>query len=177
MLSYNRMLQTIAEKDALTGILSRGKLRTELEEFTALAERHNWKLSLIFFDIDNFKGINDTYGHVKGDKVLIELTELVGGMSRKTDRFGRWGGEEFLFLMLETDLKDAGVIAEKFRKAIERYDFGLPEAVTSSFGVSQYSKGESIECWVGRADSALYRAKGEGKNCVRLNSNEKGRFN
>ncbi|WP_415885257.1 ABC transporter substrate-binding protein [Neptuniibacter sp. QD37_6] len=169
MLSYNKMLQTIAEKDALTGILSRGKLRTELEEFTSLAQRHDWKLSLIFFDIDDFKGINDTYGHVKGDKVLIELTALVSAKSRKTDRFGRWGGEEFLFLMLETDLQDAGAIAEKFRGAIEKYDFGLPEAVTSSFGVAQYSKGESIESWVGRADSALYRAKGDGKNCVRLN--------
>lgn len=169
MLSYNKMLQTIAEKDALTGILSRGKLRSELEEFTALAERHNWQLSLIFFDIDDFKGINDTYGHVKGDKVLVELTALVSDMSRKTDRFGRWGGEEFLFLMLETDLQDAGAIAEKFRGAIEKKDFGLPEPVTSSFGVAQYSIGESIESWVGRADSALYRAKGEGKNCVRLN--------
>ena len=167
VLSYNRMLQTIAEKDALTGVLSRHKVRTELEEFVALSQRHNWKLSLIFFDIDDFKVINDTYGHSAGDKVLVKLSSLISFMSRKTDRFGRWGGEEFLFLMLETDLDDAEKIAEKFRFAIAECDFGLSNEVTCSFGVAQYEADESIESWVARADMNLYRAKGDGKNCVR----------
>lgn len=169
VLSYNKMLQSIAEKDALTGIMSRRKLRSELESFAGLAERHNWTLSLIFFDIDDFKQINDKYGHAAGDDVLVQLSSLITRLSRRTDRFGRWGGEEFLFLMLETDLDDAHLIADKFRAAIAKYDFEIGPSITCSFGVAQYKPGEKIEKWVGRADKALYRAKADGKNCVRLN--------
>jgi polar amino acid transport system substrate-binding protein len=168
ILSYSKVLKTIAEKDALTGIYSRHKLRSELESFTELAARHNWSLSVIFFDIDNFKQINDSLGHDVGDKVLVRLSKLIAGMSRKTDRFGRWGGEEFLFLMLETDLDKAHRIAEKFRVEICKYKFGLPVDVTCSFGVAQYKRDESIEHWISRADQAMYQAKHEGKNCVRI---------
>ena len=168
ILSYSKVLKTIAEKDALTGIYSRHKLRSELESFTELAARHNWSLSVIFFDIDNFKQINDSLGHDVGDKVLVSLSKLIAGMSRKTDRFGRWGGEEFLFLMLETDLDKAHRIAEKFRAEICKYKFGLPVDVTCSFGVAQYKRDESIEHWISRADQAMYQAKHEGKNCVRI---------
>lgn len=168
ILSYSKVLKTIAEKDALTGIYSRHKLRSELESFTELAARHNWSLSVIFFDIDNFKQINDSLGHDVGDKVLVRLSKLIAGMSRKTDRFGRWGGEEFLFLMLETDLDKAHRIAEKFRAEICKYKFGLPVDVTCSFGVAQYKRDESIEHWISRADQAMYQAKHEGKNCVRI---------
>ncbi len=168
ILSYSKVLKTIAEKDALTGIYSRHKLRSELESFTELAARHNWSLSVIFFDIDNFKQINDSLGHDVGDKVLVRLSKLIAGMSRKTDRFGRWGGEEFLFLMLETDLDKGHRIAEKFRVEICKYKFGLPVDVTCSFGVAQYKRDESIEHWISRADQAMYQAKHEGKNCVRI---------
>ncbi|WP_286237642.1 ABC transporter substrate-binding protein [Neptuniibacter halophilus] len=168
VLSYNKMLRTIAEKDALTGILSRHKLCAEIDSFIELAQRHNWTLSLLFFDIDDFKQINDRFGHAKGDEVLIELCELIAKSSRKTDRFGRWGGEEFLFLMLETNLDAARMIAEKFRAEVEEHDFGLDLPVTCSFGVAQFSPGETVEKWVGRADEGLYQAKAEGKNCVRL---------
>ncbi|MDO6592488.1 diguanylate cyclase [Neptuniibacter sp. 1_MG-2023] len=168
VISYNKMLKTIAEKDALTGIFSRHKLRSELESFTELAKRHNWSLSVIFFDIDNFKQINDSLGHDVGDKVLLALSKLISKMTRKTDRFGRWGGEEFLFLMLETDLDKAHKIAEKFRLEICQHQFGLPMPVTCSFGVAQYKHNESIEHWVSRADKAMYQAKHEGKNCVRV---------
>lgn len=168
VISYNKMLKTIAEKDALTGIFSRHKLRSELESFTELAQRHNWSLSVMFFDIDNFKQINDSLGHDVGDKVLVKLSKLISGMSRKTDRFGRWGGEEFLFIMLETDLDKAHKIAEKFRLKICQHQFGLPRPVTCSFGVAQYKHNESIEHWVSRADQAMYQAKHEGKNCVRV---------
>ena len=168
VLSYSKMLKTIAEKDALTGILSRHKLRSELEEFVELGLRHNWTLSLLFFDIDDFKKINDSLGHEKGDKVLVSLARLISSKSRKTDRFGRWGGEEFLFLMLETDLDDAHKMADKFRSEICDHKFGISKDVTCSFGVAQYQHGESIEHWVSRADKAMYRAKNEGKNCVRV---------
>ncbi|WP_299179394.1 diguanylate cyclase [uncultured Neptuniibacter sp.] len=167
VLSYNRMLKLIAEQDALTGILSRRKMREELESFTNLAQRHNWNMSVIFFDVDDFKRVNDSYGHDAGDRVLISVTNLIKKMSRKTDRFGRWGGEEFLFLMMETDLDQADRIAEKFRQSIAEHKFGLRRSVTCSFGVAQYRRGESVESWISRADAALYLAKAEGKNCVR----------
>ena len=168
MLSYNKVLKTIAEKDALTGVLSRHKLRSELDAFVELSQRHNWTLSLLFFDIDDFKKINDSLGHQVGDRVLVSLSELIAHKSRKTDRFGRWGGEEFLFLMLETDLDSAHKIADKFRQEIAQHDFGLNTDVTCSFGVAQYQRNESVEHWVSRADKAMYRAKNEGKNCVRI---------
>ena len=168
VLSYNRMLQTIAERDALTGVYSRNKLRSEMDNFVDLANRHHWNLSMLFFDIDGFKQINDTYGHSAGDVVLVEMTKLITKMSRKTDRFGRWGGEEFLFIMLETDFEDARKIADKFRDKIEHADLGIQNTVTCSIGVAQYIRGESIEQWVARADSAMYEAKEAGKNCVRM---------
>ena len=164
--TYNRVLKEIADKDALTGILSRRKLRNEIESFIDLAERHEWSLSLIFFDIDDFKIINDQKGHAVGDKVLIGLTRLVSGITRKTDRFGRWGGEEFIFVMLETDLDSALSIAEKIRQKIAASDFEINQQVTCSFGVVEYQAGELLEAFVTRADTAMYVSKHAGKNMV-----------
>jgi polar amino acid transport system substrate-binding protein len=156
----------MADKDALTGILSRRKLRDELENYIDLADRHGWDLSLIFFDIDDFKQVNDHKGHAVGDQVLIKVTKSVSDMTRKTDRFGRWGGEEFIFVMLETDLQAAETIAEKIRKKIEASDFAINQTVTCSFGVTEYIRGEPLEAFVSRADTALYAAKEGGKNSV-----------
>lgn len=166
--TYNRVLKSIADKDALTGILSRRKLRSELESFINLSERHSWPLSLLFFDIDDFKKINDQHGHAAGDKVLIELTQLVAKSTRKSDGFGRWGGEEFLFIMLETDVDAAVNIAEKIRMKIEAFPFSLGQQITCSFGVAQFESGENLEAFVSRADTGLYEAKNSGKNCVKI---------
>ena len=89
-------------------------------------------------------------------------------MTRKTDRFGRWGGEEFIFVMLETDISAAESIAEKIRTKIESSDFKINQPVTCSFGVAQYEKGEQLESFVARADNALYAAKEAGKNRVNV---------
>lgn len=164
--TYNGVLKEMADKDALTGILSRRKLRDELENYIDLADRHGWDLSLIFFDIDDFKQVNDHKGHAVGDQVLIKVTKSVSDMTRKTDRFGRWGGEEFIFVMLETDLQAAETIAEKIRKKIEASDFAINQTVTCSFGVTEYIRGEPLEAFVSRADTALYAAKEGGKNSV-----------
>ncbi len=166
VLRYNRRITELAERDELTGILSRRKIRQELEGFIDLADRHDWDLSMIFFDIDDFKKINDTQGHGVGDKVLIDLAQLVSESTRKTDRFGRWGGEEFIFLMLECDLTQARAIAEKLRANIADHDFQIGHPVSCSFGVAQYRKGKTIEYLIGHADEAMYRAKSSGKNCV-----------
>ena len=168
VMRYNRRITQLAERDELTGILSRRKIRQELEEFIALAERHDWALSLIFFDIDDFKKINDTLGHGAGDKVLINLAALVSGEIRKTDRFGRWGGEEFIFLTLESNLEQAHGTAEKLRISIAKHDFQIGRSITCSFGVAQYQKGSTIEHLIGHADEAMYQAKHSGKNCVKV---------
>lgn len=169
VLSYSKILQTAADRDALTGIFSRRKLCLELDSFTQLANRHDWKLSLIFFDVDDFKQINDSLGHAVGDRVLVEITRKINNQTRRTDRFGRWGGEEFLFVMLETDLDQAKEIAERFRSNIGHYDLGVEYPVSCSFGVAEYVENETVESWVSRADNALYKAKEAGKNCVVVN--------
>lgn len=166
--TYNRVLKDIADKDALTGILSRRRLRAEIESYIDLAERYQWELSLIFFDIDDFKEVNDHQGHAVGDRVLIEVTRIVSEMTRKTDRFGRWGGEEFIFVMLETDLNSAQSIAEKIREKIAASNFDINRNVTCSFGVVEYQAGEQLEAFVARADDALYVSKHSGKNKVTL---------
>lgn len=168
VLRYNQRITELAERDELTGILSRRKTRQELEAFIALSERHDWALSLIFFDIDDFKKINDTLGHGAGDKVLIDLAALVSGEIRKTDRFGRWGGEEFIFLTLESNLEQAQGTAEKLRISIAEHDFQIGRPITCSFGVAQYQKGSTIEHLIGNADEAMYQAKHSGKNCVKV---------
>ena len=166
LISYNKQLQKLADRDSLTGILSRRKLRDELEGFVELSDRHDWPLSLIFFDIDDFKQINDSLGHAKGDKVLIEITQRVSSKTRKSDRFGRWGGEEFVFVMLESDLSHACITAEKIRSEVAGHDFSIGRQVTCSFGVAQYQKNETIEHFMSRADEAMYLSKAKGKNCV-----------
>lgn len=164
---YNKKLRRVAERDGLTGILSRRKVRQELEGFLELSDRHGWNLSLIFFDIDDFKKINDSLGHALGDRVLVDVARLVEDNTRKSDRFGRWGGEEFLFVMLECDLEQARMTAEKIRADVAEHDFHIGGRVSCSFGVAQYQLGETIESLVGRADEAMYEAKAQGKNCVR----------
>ena len=166
LLSYNKQLQKLADRDALTGILSRRKLRSELEGFVELTDRHDWPLSLIFFDIDDFKQINDSLGHDKGDQVLVDITQRVSEKTRKSDRFGRWGGEEFVFVMLESDLAHACMTAEKIRSEVAGHDYSIGRIVTCSFGVAQYKKNETIEQFMSRADEAMYMAKAKGKNCV-----------
>jgi polar amino acid transport system substrate-binding protein len=166
LLSYNKQLQKLADRDSLTGILSRRKLRDELEGFVELSDRHDWPLSLIFFDIDDFKQINDSLGHAKGDNVLIDITQRVSEKTRKSDRFGRWGGEEFVFVMLESDLSHACMTAEKIRSEVAGHDFSIGRQVSCSFGVAQYQKNETIEHFMSRADEAMYLAKAKGKNCV-----------
>ena len=168
VLRYNQRITELAERDELTGILSRRKIRQELEGFIDLAERHDWALSLIFFDIDDFKQINDSMGHGVGDKVLIDLATLVSGNIRKTDRFGRWGGEEFIFLVLESDLEQARITAEKLRERVANHDFDIGFPVSCSFGVAQYQKGSTIENLIAHADDAMYEAKHSGKNCVKV---------
>ena len=120
----------------------------------------------MFFDIDYFKKVNDTYGHQIGDHILILLIKLVSKFLRKIDILGRWGGEEFIIILPNTDLKKAISVAEKLRLKIEKYNFFEIGTLTCSFGVTAVSKNDNYDSIIKRVDSLLYKAKKSGRNRV-----------
>jgi len=162
----SREFETRANYDALTKIFNRRRFLELLDRGIDSAKRLHNDLSIVFFDIDHFKKINDTYGHNTGDDVLRGLASLVSGAIRRTDIFARWGGEEFLVLLEATGLENAARMAEKLRKTIMEHEFPEVKQVTCSFGVTSYAPGENGETFISRADSALYRAKESGRNRV-----------
>ena len=164
--AINELLEKQATTDALTGIFNRMKFNKTLTNEIERAERYNTLLSLIIFDIDHFKQVNDTYGHLAGDNVLKLIAKLVTANLRQIDTFARWGGEEFVIQTPETSLDGAIKLAEKLRSEIERYDFSEPKNVTTSFGVAAFLNGDNNITLVNRADEALYRAKEGGRNQV-----------
>lgn len=165
---YNIRLEFMAQHDALTHAYNRNKLYECLNNELSLYQRYNRHFSVIFFDIDDFKLINDNFGHNEGDRALTQIVELVTQAIRHTDRLGRWGGEEFLIVLPEARLDTATLIAEKLRQTIISYDFCFENShVTCSFGIAEVQDGDTIESLIHRADNALYLAKSEGKNCTR----------
>ena len=130
------------------------------------AKRYNEPLSLMIFDIDFFKKINDTHGHGVGDEVLRSLVHVVFQNIRQEDLLARWGGEEFMILMPQTALKSAFDLAERLRKNIEKYEFSKVGKVTVSLGLAEFSSEDDIESFIKWADDALYIAKGNGRNRV-----------
>lgn len=159
-------LEHQATRDGLTGVYNRVKFSSILLEEVSRVKRYKEVLSLIMFDIDNFKKVNDTYGHDVGDAVLMGVSDIITLNVREQDVFARWGGEEFMTIAVESDLEGAKLLAEKMRHKIETTDFGEAGVVTCSFGVTQFKKGESIEEMMKRVDIALYEAKGLGRNRV-----------
>ncbi len=157
-----RLLTRLATRDQLTGIFNRYALIHSFEYLIAQANRYGTTFSFIIFDIDNFKSLNDTYGHLMGDKVLRELAKKVKKVIRKSDIFGRWGGEEFVVLLPMTSEPYAP--AEKIRRAIENSEFPKGLKITISLGATTYKEGDTIDSMISRADEALYRAKQNGKN-------------
>jgi diguanylate cyclase (GGDEF)-like protein len=131
-------------------------------------DRYNTPLSLVLFDIDHFKKINDTYGHVVGDQVLVQLSRFVPTLIRSMDLLARWGGEEFLILLPGSDGPMALQVAEKLREAISNLVFDDVVSITCSFGVTQYAATETAAQFIARADGALYRAKADGRNRTKL---------
>jgi len=128
--------------------------------------RYNCNASILIFDIDHFKTINDNYGHIEGDLILKELGELIKSLIRTTDIFGRLGGEEFIILFPETNLASAAIIAEKLRKAVEEHIFTNGKNITISIGVGTFIQGTSIDDVIKEADNMLYKAKKGGRNRV-----------
>lgn len=165
----DQRLVRLAVTDPLTQIYNRLKFNNALEIEIARARRHKRVFSLLMFDIDHFKDINDSFGHEVGDETLKTLTNIVSRHVRVTDTFARWGGEEFVILVVETPAEGGGIFAEKLRKEIEETSFGIAGKVTCSFGVTQFKETDDITGITKRVDEALYEAKGSGRNrvCVR----------
>lgn len=161
-----KLLKELSETDHLTGISNRRKLLQQLPYYIDMANRYHHSLSLIFFDIDDFKIINDRYGHKTGDRILQEITSLISKNIRKSDIFARWGGEEFILASPESKIDDAEKQAIILLQQIHNHQFNLDRNVTCSFGVTQYIEGESMESFINRADKAMYKAKQEGKNRI-----------
>lgn len=163
-----KMLEKLATTDPLTKIYNRLKLNELLAFEIKKADRYKMPLSLIMFDIDHFKDINDTYGHDVGDEVLVKLCDTVSVSIRETDVFARWGGEEFMIMLPNTSGAGAQVMAENLRKAVEHTNFGAAGIVTASFGVGEYSPEANMRELLKNVDDALYEAKRGGRNKVVL---------
>ncbi len=168
----NELLLELSNTDYLTGLFNRRYLMNSLEKEVQRAERKSSPLSLIILDLDHFKRVNDSYGHLQGDAVLQMVSKQLLRELRAYDVAGRYGGEEFMAILPEASLKDAVVVAERIRGAIEKLRFS-GEAVTlrltASLGVSEYRETDCQNCidaFIKLADDALYRAKSNGRNRV-----------
>jgi diguanylate cyclase len=160
-----------AMHDALTGLPNREAYQQRLEQEVQRIKRYGSKLSLMVCDVDLFKRINDSYGHLAGDKVLKIIAKSLQKNLRDSDFIARFGGEEFVVLMPETSTSEAKIVAEKLREKIEVSPFNFkkePVQITVSFGISEFAKGENADEVFSRADKALYKAKENGRNQVQL---------
>jgi diguanylate cyclase (GGDEF)-like protein len=170
--SFQQKMYDAALRDPLTKAFNKKYFVDTLNTEVSYSRRHSSALSLVIFDLDHFKSINDTYGHIAGDHVLIEMAAIVQTMLRAEDVLARYGGEEFCIILRGISLEDAGVLAERLRTAVEsrRFMAGnqiLP--VTISAGVAQFdAKLEDPLALVEAADEALYAAKKAGRNQVLL---------
>jgi len=162
----NAILENQATTDSLTGIYNRRKFLELLQMKIQESRRYTMPLALIFFDIDHFKSVNDTYGHEAGDHVLQELSSIVTGMVRQTDIFARSGGEEFVVLVHNNDARTGRELAEKIRLNVEQHNFPQMGTLTCSFGVAQFYPDDTAESFIKRADDAMYAAKQAGRNRV-----------
>lgn len=160
-------LLRLSVHDDLTGVYNRYYFNQQLDCEWQRSHRYEGYFSLVIFDIDYFKAINDNFGHDMGDKILIQLAQSVQLLVRETDSFCRVGGEEFAIIMPETPLAQACSFAERMRKEVEQISFtGLEQQITISIGVAMMIKDEKSDELYKRTDLALYRAKDQGRNCV-----------
>lgn len=162
----------LAERDALTGLYNRHRFNEELARMLADAQRHSSRLALLFFDLDDFKYINDTFGHRAGDAMLIRVAGEVAGQVRRNEIFSRLGGDEFAILVPEISNEMLRVLAERITRSISlvRFQFeGQSLRLTSSLGIAVYpDHADSAEDLIARADTAMYQAKEAGKNAWRI---------
>jgi diguanylate cyclase (GGDEF)-like protein len=164
-------LEILSSTDKLTNLPNRRHMIELAKREVLRFERYKTPVSVIMTDIDLFKRINDTYGHRVGDEVLLKFGNILKEVVRNLDVIARWGGEEFLLLLVTTGQDEAVEVAERLRQAIEQTDFSVHEKITASFGVATLREDESLDDFIDRSDRALYQAKAEGRNTVRLSNN------
>ncbi len=163
-------LQKLAITDGLTHLYNSRHFYTRLEMEISRSIRYGNDLSLLLLDIDLFKNYNDAYGHLEGDKVLIEIGKIIQNCLRQMDSAYRYGGEEFTILLPETKAEDAYTVANRIRKTIEKHKF-IPEgkdpvSITISIGITEYCPTEDAATFVQRADKAMYISKQKGRNSI-----------
>jgi len=161
--------ERLATIDELTQVFNRTKFQEVIKIELERSKRYNHPLSMLMFDIDHFKAINDTYGHSVGDYVLQTLAQIAKENLREIDYLVRWGGEEFIIIAPETDLGRAKALAERIRTAIENYRFDQAGKITISFGVTEFKESDTEDTFIRRADDAMYKAKEKGRNRVEVN--------
>ena len=173
--SANKELEFQASTDALTGVLNRRRMMLEIEQEIQRARRYGLQLTLCMLDIDHFKRVNDSYGHLAGDRALVAVAEVLAKALRGADQIARFGGEEFMLLLPETGAQEALGLVERLRLAVAALplyaDRGEQFSVTLSGGIAAYapeSDQQQASGMLTRADHALYEAKRSGRNCVRL---------
>ena len=163
---WEQQLEVLSITDHLTKAYNRVRFMEALEDEIHRSRRYRAPFSVVMFDIDHFKRINDNYGHDIGDLVLISITELLKDGIRYTDLLARWGGEEFILLFTHTAGPVATDVTERIRRSVETFDFETVDRITASFGVSEHRTGEGPDTLLKRTDEALYRAKHQGRNCI-----------
>ncbi|MBF4694936.1 diguanylate cyclase domain-containing protein [Fusibacter ferrireducens] len=160
-------------QDRFTKIYTREYFNLRLKEEVSNSQRHNHPISMIYFDLDHFKKVNDVHGHSAGDEVLLEVVAKVKSIIRLGDIFARWGGDEFIILLPNINLSGAQAIAERIRREIEALDINKSYGVTASVGYSEWKNKEYIESWFIRTDQALYTSKNTGKNKITASDHNK----
>jgi diguanylate cyclase (GGDEF)-like protein len=162
----NEKLQSMAIRDGMIGLFNHSFMEQLIGDAINRSKRSNIPLSLLMIDVDFFKKVNDSYGHNAGDEVLKLMAKLLDGSKRSTDYLGRWGGDELILLLTDTNLQGAVSVAEKLRSLVENHNFPYYHRLTISLGASEYRPQEEVSGFIGRADAALYRAKRAGRNRV-----------
>jgi diguanylate cyclase len=161
----------LAHHDELTGVMNRRSLFNALRDELQRADRSKLQLCVALLDLDRFKTVNDQLGHLAGDKTLKIFSSTLLALTRKADRFGRYGGEEFLLVMTSTGLDTAETPIERMRAALKDADWSTVApgfSMTFSCGIAAYRPGDTPELLLQRADNALYRAKRDGRDCTRV---------
>jgi len=159
-------LKHLSQTDQLTKVHNRLYIDALLENLYYHFSRNRQECSIILMDLDHFKSVNDNYGHIQGDGVLVEFAKLVKDSIREGDHFARWGGDEFLVVLPHTNIDQANLVARKLRILIAEHKFHVVVHQSASFGLASFVSGISIEETLDAADKALYSSKAKGRNCV-----------
>jgi diguanylate cyclase (GGDEF)-like protein len=170
LLIANKNLEHLSFHDNLTQLYNRHYFMSTLEDHFSYMAREKGISAILMIDLDYFKKINDEHGHMVGDKILLQFSSILSDVLRAGDIAARWGGEEFIVLLPKANKEQSMFSAKRLIKAVEHYTFESDIRLTISIGISQYEPTDNIESWIERSDIALYRAKNEGRNCIKTST-------